>query len=695
MQDNSNILKNFSVLYVEDEDDVRDELAQFLQRRVKKLYLARDGKQGLTIFTEHRPDIIVTDILMPVLNGLDMAKEIKQINQDTPIIITTAFNEVEFFLRAIELGIDKYVLKPIKISRFMGSLQEIAWLLKAKRDLHLSAAVFNASADAITVTDADNNIVAVNPAFLRITGYSNEEVIGINPKILSSGRQDKLFYQKLWNDLETRHHWQGEIWNRRKSGEIYPEWLNINVVTDDENKVLFHVAVFSDITTRKQTEQKLYHLAHYDPLTLLPNRTLLQDRLQQAIVWAARCKSSVLALLFVDLDRFKFVNDAYGHMAGDLLLQETAARLKATVRSSDTVSRLGGDEFVVLLPDLENADAAAIVARHIVKSLAEPFFLHDKKVQIGSSIGISLYPDNGIDVDSLMKAADAAMYTVKEAGRNNYQFFHAELNARLVEKLTLENALYNALHHKQFELQYQPLFDLETNKVQAVETLIRWHHPDGRVRLPKEFIPLAEEMGLIVSLGQWVLTTAFIEIKTLQAQGYTDLKLSVNISGKQLSASNFVPQLDSLLQEQQFDPHCLELEIAENVLLNASEADLSVLKQLHDLGVAIVINDFGFGYASLLHLNYLPIDRIKIDSSFVVNSLSDNNNFTVIAAIVAMAKSLSLKVTIGYLENQQQVELIKNHENVQVQGRHFCAPVPIQELQHKLNNLGNEVNVIT
>lgn len=695
MQDKLDILKDFTVLCVEDENDVREELAQFLQRRVKKLYLAKDGKQGLALFNEHRPDIVVTDILMPILNGLDMAKEIKYLSPYTPIIITTAFNEADFFLRAIELGIDKYVLKPINSRKFIGSLQEMAWLLKAKRELQLSATVFNASTEGIVVTDPDNKIIAVNPAFLRITGYSSEEVIGKNPKVLSSGRQDKLFYHKLWSELKTRNHWQGEIWNRRKSGEIYPEWLNINVVTDNEGMVIFHVAVFSDITARKEAEQKLFHLAHYDPLTKLPNRTLLQDRLQQAVALADRHQKSCLALLFIDLDRFKYVNDAYGHMVGDLLLQEVAQRLKACIRSSDTASRLGGDEFVVLLPELENADAAAVVAQHIVNTLAEPFFLHDKEVKIGSSIGISLYPDNGEDVDTLMKTADAAMYTVKEAGRNNFRFFHAEMNARLVEKIALEKALQCALQHKQFELLYQPLFDLQTQKIEAVEALLRWNHPDGRIRLPNEFLPLAEETGLIFPLGQWVLTTALAQVKSLQTQDSKYLKLAVNISAKQLAANNFAEQLSSVLLEQQFDPHCLELEVAESVLLNASEDELKVLKQLHELGVAIVINDFGFGYASLLHLNYLPIDRLKIDSSFVVNSLSDSDNFTAIAAITAMAKSLSLKVTIGDVESQKQVELFREQGDLLVQGHHFCPPMSLQELQQQLKNIGSTDNDVS
>jgi diguanylate cyclase (GGDEF)-like protein/PAS domain S-box-containing protein len=681
MIDNDTIVKNFSVLYVEDEADAREELAQFLSRRVKTLYTAADGKQGLEQFIEHRPDIIVTDILMPMMNGLDMAHEIKQISPDTPILITTAFNEADFFLRAIELGIDKYVLKPIKAQKFLTSLVEIAWLLQAQKQLKLSATVFNASADAIAVTDPNNNIVAVNPAFTRITGYGSDEVLGFNPKILSSGRQDKAFYQAMWQDLNRSRHWQGEIWNRRKSGEIFPEWLSISVVADDDDKVIFHVAIFSDITKRKEAEQKLYHLAHYDPLTRLPNRTLLQDRLQQAIILAERDQSHCLSLLFIDLDRFKYVNDIYGHMTGDILLQQVAERIKGCVRGSDTVSRQGGDEFVVLLPQLESKNAAVTVAQHIIHVLEQPFTIQDLEIRIGSSIGISLYPDNGLDVDNLIKTADAAMYAVKETGRNNFRFFHEEMNVRLLERIALENALRCALTEQQFALLYQPLFDLESGKIEAVEAMLRWNHPNGQVLEPPEFMPLAEETGFVVMLSWWVMRTAMSQIK--QLQGANGSRLAISVSVKQLNTPDFIKQLTQLMNSLQFDPRDLDLEIAEHALLNASEANLATLRQLHELGIGIAINDFGFGYASLLHLNYLPIARLRIDRSFVAYALQNRDSFASINAITAMANSLSLKVTIGDLDHTQQVDLLQQQisANVLVQGYQFCSPLPIEQLQ--------------
>ncbi|MDD5228244.1 MAG: EAL domain-containing protein [Methylococcales bacterium] len=678
------ILKNFTVLCVEDEVDVREELAQFLKRRVKKLYLASNGVEGLALFQEHAPDIVITDILMPIMNGLDMTKAIKLINPDVPIIVTTAFNDPDFFLRAIEIGVSKYVLKPVEIRPFLDSLNEVAWLLRAQRELRISATVFNASAEAILITDDRNSIISVNPAFSLITGYEHDEIIGKNPKILSSGRQDSAFYKMMWEKLQLKHTWQGEIWNRRKNGEIYPEWLSLSLVTDANNMPLYHVAIFSDMTMRKSAEQRLYHLAHFDPLTNLPNRTLLQDRLHQAVSQAARSKTP-LALIFIDLDRFKYVNDTFGHLIGDLLLQEVSRRLKSCVRVSDTVSRIGGDEFVILLPQVHDSNGAAKVARLILKHLTSLFLLQEHEVHIGGSIGIAMYPDNGSDVETLMKSADSAMYAVKEAGRNNFQFFQSEMNDRLQERLSMENTFVTALNNNQFELLYQPMFD-PSEEVIGVEALLRWNQSSGKVLKPADFLPLAEETGFILQLGKWVLKTALSQIKSQQQNsGCKNLKVAINVSAKQLGSHGFSEYISGLLKEFQFDPHCLELEISEKALINATESIFFVLNHLHNLGISIVVDDFGMGYASLLHLSTLPIERLKIDRSLMANTeTSGKDAFAIVSAIIAMANSLSLKITMGGLENLQQANLIRSCENLNMQGYHLCYPLTVSELTAEL-----------
>ena len=684
MNSSNDILKNFTVLCVEDDTDIREELGQFLKRRVHQLHLACDGAEGLALFKAHTPDLVITDILMPNMNGLDMSRAIKNLNPEVPIIVITAFNEPDFFLRAIDVGITKYVLKPIEMRKFIASLSEVAWLLRAQRELRISATVFDASAEAIVITDSKNRIITVNPAFSLITGYTHDEVVGKDPKLLNSGRHDADFFAAMWVELIQNHKWQGEIWNRRKNGEIYPEWLTISLVTDETNHPIYHIAIFSDMTARKAIEQRLYDLAHFDSLTHLPNRTLLADRLHQAIAQAER-NNKQLALLFIDLDRFKYVNDTFGHLIGDLLLQEVSLRLKSCVRSSDTISRLGGDEFVVLLPEISDSKGAAKVAKQIIKQLTSTFILKDNQIHIGGSVGIALYPDNGGDAETLMKSADSAMYAVKESGRNNFQFFQKEMNQRLHERLAIENTFVAALNKNEFQLLYHPTFDANANII-SVEALLRWHQANGRVLMPSEFLDLAEETGFILPLGKWVLATAITKIKSLHTlTNQKNLKLAINLSARQLNAPDFYDYIITLLTENAFDPACLEFEIPEKILLNASQKIFTLLNQFHDLGIAIVVDGFGAGYASLLDLSILPIKRLKVDRSLIANAkASDQVKMSLIYSIVDMAKSLSLSITMGGLETNEQTDLVKTCANLQMQGFRLCQPLTAVELEEQL-----------
>lgn len=687
MNKQTNILNGFTILCVEDEIGVRNELAKFLNRRVKTLHLACNGAEGLAMFKEHSPDIVITDILMPVMNGLDMTKAIKEINPDVPVIVTTAFNDHDYFLRAIEMGVSKYVLKPIVIHQFIESINEVAWLLRAQRELRISATVFNASAEAIIVTDNSNTIISINPAFSLITGYDHDDVIGKNPKLLNSGRQDSEFYQIMWQRLKTTHRWEGEIWNRRKNGEIYPEWLNISLVVDEHNNPLYHVAIFSDMTMRKNAEQKLYHMAHYDPLTNLPNRTLLQDRLYQGIGQAAR-NGSLLAVMFIDLDRFKYVNDTFGHLTGDLLLQEVSCRLKACVRSSDTIARMGGDEFVILLPQVADHESVAKIAQNILEKLMSVFELKEHEIHLGGSIGIAMYPDNGTTTEGLMKAADSAMYAVKEAGRNNFRFFHSEINDRLQERLAMESNFVAALNQNQFEVLYQPIFG-ENSHITGVEALVRWNKPDGSVLSPADFLPLAEHTGFILQLGKWVFRTALTDIKNEQlSSGNTELKVTINVSAKQLEAADFTEYVSNLLKELAFNPNCLELEISEQVLVHESESCFFALNHLHKLGVSIAVDDFGLSYSTLLHLSSLPVGRLKINRELMTNSdAAGKDTFSIVSAVIAMANSLSLKVTMSGVENVQHANLVNQSVGLERQGFHLSKPLHLAELDAQLRQL--------
>ncbi|OGT01784.1 MAG: hypothetical protein A2143_06700, partial [Gallionellales bacterium RBG_16_57_15] len=537
-RDDIDLMKNISVLYVEDDADIRRHLSEFLRRRVGKLYIAANGQEGLELWRQHRPEVVVTDIMMPVMGGLKMAELIQRENPSVPIIVTTALNETESFLKAIDLGIDKYVIKPINTELLLHAIQKSAWGVKAGLEIQLAATVFDASSDAIFITDSDNLIISVNAAFCEITGYSAEDVIGQAPEILNSGRHDAGFYHAMWRDLLETGRWNGEVWNRRKNGEIFAELLTINAVKNYRGEISHYVSIFADITEHKQTEEHVRHLAHYDALTNLPNRTLFNDRLGQALINAQRDNGRA-AVMFLDLDRFKNINDTLGHGIGDLLLQEVAVRLTGCVRQGDTVSRLGGDEFVVLLPELNDEKDARLVAQKLLNAAAFPMILEGHELHISASIGISYYPMDGVNTETLMKNADVAMYRAKEEGRNNYQFYHASMNARSFERLAMETSMRYALKRGEFELYYQPRFALPEGRIIGAEALIRWNHPDLGMVSPVQFIPLAEETGLILPIGEWVLKQVAAQGKAWQQAGFPPLSLAVNVSARQFRRADF------------------------------------------------------------------------------------------------------------------------------------------------------------
>jgi diguanylate cyclase (GGDEF)-like protein/PAS domain S-box-containing protein len=566
-----------------------------------------------------------------------------------------------------------------KIIGITGVGRDISERRKSEEKLRQAAKVFECTTEGVIITDTNNTIVDVNEAFTRICGYSREEVIGKNPRILRSGRQSKVFYAKMWQSLQSKGYWKGEIWNRRKSGRTFPEWLNISAIRNDKGDITNYVGVFSDITSIKNTEQKLQHLAQHDPLTNLPNRLLFDMQLQHALERARR-HDYIVGVMFLDLDRFKNINDSLGHNVGDKLLQGVAQLLLSCARSEDVVARLGGDEFMVILEEVPSTDNVAIIAQRILSAFKEPFNLDGHELYAGASIGISIYPSDGDDAQTLVKHADAAMYKAKEIGRSGYHFYSPELTARAKERLTLETAIRRALEREEFELYYQPQVSFLKQTIVGVEALIRWNRPGQGVVSPATFIPLAEETGLIVPLGEWVLQAACKQATIWKQQGLDGLRVAVNVSPIQLMNSDMVASVHKALKNTGLDPHLLELEVTEDLFMDASEMTLRAVNELKDIGVLLSIDDFGSGYSSLNYLKRLPLDKLKIDQSFVRDIPHHADDMAISRAAIALGHSLNLVVIAEGVETEQQLEFLRSEGCDEFQGYICSKPMPAKEL---------------
>lgn len=566
------------------------------------------------------------------------------------------------------------------VTRLTGTLQDVTERKHVEDKLRLSATVFENTTEGVLITDSKGHIISINPAFSTITGYSKGELVGKTPSILQSGRQDEQFYTAMWACINKTGHWTGEIWNRRKNGDIYPEWLNISSVKDEHSEVTNYVAVFSDISAMKESEYKLKHLAHHDPLTGLPNRLLLNSRMHQSMAHARR-NNTMVAVMFLDLDKFKMVNDTLGHPIGDLLLQEVAQRLTACLREEDTISRMGGDEFVILLDDLQDTNFASSVAQKINETLSKPFLLDEHEIFISGSIGISIFPHDGDEVTDLFRNADIALYRAKEQGRNNFQYYTQDLSARAMERMQLETDLRHALERNELIIHYQPQADLYNGSIIGMEALLRWQHPTRGLLQPDSFIPLAEETGLIIPIGEWVLRTACARLKAWMNSGLPQVRVSVNLSAGQFNQHDLASVVASALNDSGLPPECLELELTETMIMRDAENTLIILQKIKALGVKIAIDDFGTGYSSLSHLKRFPIDRIKIDQSFVQNITSDTADAAVSQAIISMSHSLNIVTVAEGVETEAQMEFLRSRHCNEIQGFHFSRPVPEQEME--------------
>lgn len=551
--------------------------------------------------------------------------------------------------------------------------------VRADQHLRQAAAVLASTQDGIVITDLEPTIVSVNPAWCEMTGYSRAEALGRNPSLLKSDLQGPGFYQSMWNDLATQGQWQGEIWNRRKNGETYPQFLSISTVRDSRGQPSHYVGVTTDLSRLRQSEEERERLTHYDPLTQLPNRLLALSRLNHAIEQAERDGHSI-GVICLDLDHFKNINDSFSHPVGDQVLQALALRLKGRLLGKDSLARLGGDEFLIILERLDSPDDAARISQGVLDMLTQPMKLPDEReIYVGASLGISIYPQDGESAHELIQHADTALNQAKHQGRSTFCFYTSELSQQVRQRLAMELQMRRALERGEFSLHYQPQVDIRSGQVNGVEALMRWDSPElGRVP-PGQFIPVAEQSGLILAMGAWVLEAACRQNKAWQDEGLTPLVISVNVSVRQFKSRELVQVVRHALQQSGLSPHYLEIELTESAFLSDGEEAIHISQQLHQMGVRLSLDDFGTGYSSLAYLSRFPFDKIKIDQSFVADIASNPTNAAIANATIALAESLHMSVLAEGVETESQLNFLRQRGCASMQGFLFSRALGADE----------------
>jgi diguanylate cyclase (GGDEF)-like protein/PAS domain S-box-containing protein len=637
-------------------------------------------------------DLILSDYALPQFSGLGALAILKETGIDIPFILISGTIGEEAAVEAMKNGVADYLIKD-RLGRLGNSIRQT---LEKKRlqdenriftdTLRLRNRAIESSLNAVIITDArhpDHAIEYVNPAFERITGYAAREVIGRNCRFLQGNDRNQPPLQQIRAAL--RHHQEGKavLRNYRKNGTVFWNDLLIAPVRDDQGEVTHFVGIVNDITEIINYQQQLERQANYDGLTGLANRNLLQDRLRQGIAYALR-RSRQLALLFIDLDDFKLVNDSLGHQAGDRLIREAALRLKSQMREDDTVARVGGDEFVVALFDIGDDEVVLNAMQRIIAEMTRPFSIDDRDLYVTCSIGVSLYPKDGEDAITLLRNADTAMYRAKEQGRNGFRFYTSDMNDRAVERLSVETRLRSALERNEFSLAYQPIIDLQTGKICSMEALLRWTNPvDGEVP-PVRFIPIAEETGLILPIGDWVLRTACAQVRTWLDAGLPAVRVAVNLSARQFSKERLVQSISAALAASGLEARYLELELTESLLMQSADTVVETLRTLKAMGIGLSIDDFGTGYSSLSYLRQFPVDRLKIDRSFVRDIDKDPGNALIVNAVTSLGRSLDLKVVAEGVETASQMNFVRERGCHESQGFLFCRPLAAADMAELL-----------
>jgi len=688
-----------SILIVDDNPENLNVLKRMLSAEDYEVRPLPSGELAIRAAQAEVPDLILLDIMMPGLDGYEVCARLKADprTRDVPVIFISALRDAEDKVRAFAAGGVDYVSKPFQVDEVLARVATHLRLNALQRTLREqnarlreAAALFDVSGEGIILTDPRGVIRRVNPAFTRITGYTPEEAIGQTPRLLKSGHHPPEFYAHFWNRLLKDGYWEGEVWNRYKDGSIHPQWDMITAIRTDDGEISGYVAQFSNVARRHQlSEQEIRQRGNYDALTGLVNRSLLLERLSLALK-VHRRKGRLLGLFCIGLDRFKQVNESLGYTCGDALLREVSARLLARVRDIDTVARIGGDEFVLMLVDQTDPGAAEQLARQVLACLSEPFVLEQGRVEIGASIGIGLFPEDGDDTDTLLRNANIALSRAKEHGGRQSRFFTESMGRELIERHHLEAELRQALERQQLSLHYQPIVDLHHGRIEGLECLLRWQHPERGAISPATFIPIAESAGLIQEIGAWVIETACRQLAEWQRQGWT-LYASVNVSTSQIPDAVRPEWLLSLTQGLGLMPERLVLEITESLFASQTETVTQWLHEVRAAGFRVYLDDFGTGYSSFLYLKNFPLDAVKIDRLFVRDMVEQERDRGLIRAIVAMCDELGLEVVAEGIEHEAQRRLLHELACGQGQGYLFSRPLPASAVAPLLGRLAKRV----
>ncbi len=676
-------LNRKSILYVEDDDQTRENLAHFLGRRMAAVHLARNGLEGLELFKKRRPDIVLADIKMPQMSGLEMAREIRKIDKDVPIIVTSGSDHAEDAEQMFDMGVSRFHIKPLDPGKLVTAIQSCLRQVESQQQLHLSASAFQASSLAVITADAGKRIVTVNPAFINITGYSQEEMLGQSPTLLIANNRDTDHFKSMWQTLDETGSWSGELLCQHKNGSATAEWLTVNTVKGANGQISGYHFIFSDISERKMNEAKVQQLMSYDSLTHLPNRGMFEKRVNELLREAAQ-RNNNLALLNIKLSRFIEINNAYGVHAGDQVLSALSQILRDSTDGEDMAFRTGGVDFTVLLLEDGGREAIEQAVIRLASALNQPVKVDSHELHLRTSIGIGIYPADGTTYEELFKSAGSALDQAIRTGGNTYCFFDRLISEREERQTVLQQGIRSGLQRNEFFMMYQPKYSLDQKQVVGAEALIRWQHPAFGLISPVEFIPLAENSGTVIEMSEWVIDNVCAQIAAWREQGLKQVPVSINISPLHFWRGDLIGSLQNALQKWGLTPEAIPIEVTESVMMDASAKTLQVLGQLKSLGFHLSVDDFGTGYSSLKYLKDMPISELKIDRSFITEIPEDwrTNNLSKTAiprSIIRLANEFGLGVVAEGVETDNQKDFLMENGCDVIQGYWFSRPMTQQD----------------